>query len=286
MRRPSAPSVLLLGEPGNGKTFSLPTLLKHKTVKKLMYLYTDPGGDEALYDGLKHYEVPVSNFHLKYVPPASEGWDVLRSLTTKIMGFDYEALAKIKSGIDKQDHRQMFELLDSLSNFTCDRTGENFGAADEWPEEFAFAFDGLTGLNNIARDATVGAKPTLHQGEWGVAMSMEEKFLRKLVSGIKGPRAILGHLDLIKDDVSGRMLLQVSMLGNKLAPNIPHLFSDVVYASRDGKEFRWSTSDTRMALKSRNLPVHDKIDPDFGIVLDRWQERIEWAEAKDEPETS
>lgn len=282
MKRPSAPAVLLLGEPGNGKTRALATLAAHEHVEKFFYLYTDPGGDESLIDGFIDLGIPISKLHMKYVAPAAEGFDVLRALATKINGLDYESIAKIKSGIDKSGHRQLYDLLDSLSGFECERTGENFGSADSWPDTYAIALDSLTGLNNIARDATVGAKPTLHQGEWGVAMGMEEKFIRKFVAGIKGPRVMTGHLDMTKDETTGRMTLMVSLLGNKLAPQVPHLFSDIVYAGRDGKDFKWSTADTRMALKSRNLPVDDKLEPDFGQIMDKWLSRVKFYEEQGE----
>jgi len=273
----SAPSCLLLGEPGNGKTFSLATLKQHSYVKKLFYLFTDPGGDESLMDALKFYDLTVKDVHWHYVPPAAEGWDTLVELATKIQNMNYESLAGLKQGINKQDHRHMFELIGTLANFQCDRTGESFGAADEWPDEYAVVLDSLTGVNKIARDSTVGAKPTLHQGEWGIAMSMEENLIRKFVAGIKGPRVMIGHLDKTLDEVLGRMTLQVSLLGNKLAPQIPHLFSDVVYAYREGTNFYWSTADDRISLKSRNLGVGTKIKPSFVPMLDKWLERKKFA---------
>ena len=108
-------------------------------------------------------------------------------------------------------------------------------------------------------------------------MSMEEGFIRKFIAGIKGPRVMVGHLDKLMDEVQGRMTLQVSLLGNKLAPNIPHLFSDVIYAYNNGGEFLWSTSDSRISLKTRNLPLDGKLKPSFEPLLATWQKRIEFA---------
>lgn len=273
----SSPAVMLLGEPGNGKTFSIATLKKHPHVKKLFYLFTDPGGDESLVDGLQFYDLPIDDVHWHYIPPAAEGWDTLQELAQKVQNMNYESLAGLKQGINKQDHRQMFELIGTLADFQCQRTGESFGAADQWPEDFAVVFDSLTGMNKIARDSTVGAKPTLHQGEWGIAMSMEENFIRKFVAGISGPRVMIGHLDKTLDEVQGRMTLQVSLLGNKLAPQIPHLFSDVIYAYREADKFFWSTIDDRISLKSRNLGLGSKLKPTFVPMIDKWLARKEFS---------
>ena len=286
--RLSPPAVLMLGEPGNGKTFSLATLAAHPYIKKFFYLFTDPGGDESLIDGLQHYNVPVDKAHWHYIPPASQGWDTLTELATKVNSMSYETIAGFKQGINKQDHRQMFDIIATLANFKCERTGEEFGGADEWPDTYAIAFDSLTGLNKIAKDGTVGAKPTLHQGEWGVAMSMEENFIRKFVADIRCPRVMIGHLDKQMDEIAGRMTFQVSLLGNKLAPQIPHLFSDVVYARRDGKDFVWATADDRISLKSRNFGISEKLPPTYAPGVEKWLARKEYASAhaKDEDDTT
>lgn len=276
--RVSAPCVMLLGEPGNGKTYSLATLARHEKIEKLIYIYTDPGGDESLLDAFEYYEVPINKLHWRYIPPAAQGWDTLKQTAQKVNALDYKTLAELKAGIDKANHRQMFTVIETFAEFVCERTGENLGAADTWPETWAVAFDSLTGLNKIARESTVGAKPTLHQGEWGVAMSLEENFIRKFAADIKCPRVMIGHLDKQMDETLGRQILQVSLLGNKLAPQVPHLFSDVVYAWREGAQFLWSTTDNRIALKSRNLVLGDKLVPNFGQVIDRWQKRKKFAE--------
>ena len=283
----SSPAILLVADPGQGKTFSLPTLLQHEHIEKLFYLFTDPGGDESLLDSLQHYDIPVDKVHWHYIPPAAQGWDTLKDLVYKVNSMSYEDIAAIKAGVNKRDHRQMFDVLEVLSDFECQRTGEKFGATDDFPDTFAIAFDSLTGLNKICRDATVGAKPTMHQGEWGVAMSMEENLIRKFVAGIKCPRVMVGHLDKQMDELAGRMTFQVSLLGNKLAPNIPHLFSDVVFAYQEGAKFFWSTNDIRISLKSRNLPIGDKLSPTFKPIITKWLERKAFADAaSDNAQTS
>ena len=271
------PAVLSLGVPGTGKTFALATLAAHEYIEKLIYLFTDPGGEESLIDGFRHYGVPVNKLHYAYIPPASHGWDALIGMAEKVNTMTYESLGGLKAGIDKQEHRQIFDVLDRLSNFKCDRTGQVLGPADEWPDNWAFAFDSVTGLNTMCREATVGAKPTLHQGEWGTAMVMEEIFFRKLTSGIPCPRVMVAHLALSRDEVSGRNLLYLDVLGNKLAPKIPHMFSDIVLSKRAQKKFLWSTDEDNVALKTRNLPLGDAMDPDYGPLIDKWLDRKEFA---------
>lgn len=266
---------MLLGDPGQGKTFAIGTLARHPYVRKLFYLYTDPGGDESLMDSLKHYEVPVDKVHFSYVPPAAEGWDALEALISKVSQMDFESVSKLKQGINKREYRQFMVVVSKLGNFVCDRTGESFGPVDKMPDDCAVVFDSLTGLNQIAKETTVGSKPSLHQGEWGMAMNMEESFIRSFASSISGPKVMIGHLDKTTNQLTGTTEFQVALLGNKLAPKIPHLFSDVIYATRRKGQFVWSTDDDRVSLKARNFPISSTLTPDFGPGLDKWRDRVE-----------
>ena len=84
----SSPAILLLGEPGAGKTFSLATAIRPNTDDRLVYLYTDPGGDESLMDALEYYKVPLRQVYFRHVPPASQGWSGLLSMADQINKFN------------------------------------------------------------------------------------------------------------------------------------------------------------------------------------------------------
>ena len=272
---PSAPAVLLLGAPGAGKTYSIGTLAKRR---KIIYVFTDPGGDESLIDSCRAHGVSISNLHWHYLPPVSDGWGTLQEMTDKVNMMNYDGLTKLQ-GINKSDHKQFYNIVGVMSNFVCQRSGKALGNVCELdPMEYAVVFDSLTGLNKIARDTTVGAKPTMHQGEWGVAMSLEETFIRQFVADIRCPRVMIGHVERQTDEVAGRITFLVSLLGNKLAPQIPHLFSDVIFASTEGGKFQWATMDDRIALKTRNLELKGKLPPDFEPIVDRWEQRIKEAQ--------
>lgn len=273
----SPPAILNVGAPGAGKTFALATLAASDKVEKLIYIFTDPGGDEALIDAFRHYNVPISKLHWQYVPPSAGDWSVFEDTLKKVSMFDYDGLSKLKSGINKEGHQQFFDLLSAMTNFTCQRTGEELGSVDDFPTTWAVAYDSLTGLNKLARETTVGSKPTLHQGEWGTAMSIEENFIRKFVAGIKCPRVIISHLDQARDELTGRISFLPALLGQKLAPQIPHLFSDVIYSHTEGGNFHWATMHDSIALKSRNLPMNAKLAPDYRPLLEKWEERKVYA---------
>lgn len=280
MTQLSSPAVLLLGEPGAGKTFSLGTLA---AVRKIFYLFTDPGGDESLINALMHYKVPLTNVHWHYVSAAPDSWDAMLELGNTVNTTTYEGLGLMKAGIERKTHRQLLEIFDTLKNFKCDRTGENFGSASEWGDDCAFVFDSISGLNQLAREVVVGAKPTLHQGEWGVAMNVLEKTIRIMVSNIRCTKVMIGHLDTTTDLATGRRILSAALLGQKLAKSgvILRLFSDVIQAYGEGGKFYWNTAtDTEIALKTRNLPIGNKLPPDFRLLLESYEARKKLIEAE------
>jgi len=270
------PSVLMMGEPGAGKTWALTTFLSAGI--ELFVLITDPRGEESLLAAVEENDLDINLLHYKYVAQASPDWDTLTKMAKTVNVMGYESLAAIKTGIDKSGYQQFFELLSSCANFKCDRTGEEYGAVDSWGPERAFALDTLSGLNTMAMDCTIGAKPTAHQGEWGVAMNMEERLIKKFCSDLKCFFILNCHIDREPDEIAGSPQLMAGALGRKLAPKLPKDFSEVVMAYREGDKFFWTTTRSNVALKARILPLNNKIKPDYSNVVGPWARRVQLAQ--------
>jgi hypothetical protein len=270
-KRLSTPAVLLLGEPGSGKTFSIGTLAQRK---KIFYLFTDPGGDESLIDALAHYKVPLTNVHWHYVSPAVSSWDGLFRTAETINLRNYKDLAESR-GTEKGEHKQMLQMISSLADFTDDRTGQSFGDAATWGDDCALVIDSISGLNQLCKELAVGSKPTLHQGEWGVAMAFLESYIRKVVSSIQAFLVIIGHLESQRDEMTGRRYFTAALLGNKLASTgvVVRQFSDIIHTRQESGKFLWSTTSSEIALKSRNLPLKDNLPPDFNAIVDSYERR-------------
>lgn len=119
----------------------------------------------------------------------------------------------------------------------------------------------------------MGEKLILHEGEWQVAQNNVENLVRMLYEVPRCWSIVLAHIDREQDLVMGGSKVMVHALGRKLAPKLNPLFSDVVLAVRQGKEFYWNCAAADTDLKTRNLPIEAKIPPDFGLVLKTWQSR-------------
>lgn len=273
-----APSVMLLGAPGSGKTYSLSTLVEAGL--KCIFIFTDPGGEESLVDALEARKLPLDNVHWRYVAPSAAPWSTLSAMAKSINTMSYDDLTKIKSGVDKRQYSQFATLINTLGDFKCERTGLHIGPVDELDASWAVAVDSLSGINMMAMEMTIGAKPVAHQGEWGTAMTAEEKLIYKLTSDLDCFFVLTSHVERERDEVIGRETLMASALGRRLAPKLPRTFSDVVLAVKEGEKFTWSTVAMNVDLKSRSLPLGNNLPPSFVPVVERYRERVKLAAAK------
>ena len=62
-------------------------------------------------------------------------------------------------------------------------------------------------------------------------------------------------------------------IGKAMANDIPQLFSDVIYAVREGTNWYWDTAASNVDVKTRSLPISSKIKPDFAQIMDKWSNR-------------
>ena len=256
-------NVLLEGPTGTGKTFSLRTLIEAGVTP--FCIFTEPG-----YEVLE--DIPADKCHWKYIPPASVGWDSLLESAQKINQMTYDSLSKL-GGVNKQHYKQFMEVITNLHNFTCDRTGEEFGDVSTWGPDRAIVIDGLSGLSQMAMDLVVGSKPTKAMPDWMMAQDNLQRLLDKLSNDTNCHFILIAHIEPEKDEVTGGTQLMASTLGRKLAPKLPRNFSDVVLARREESKFYWSTTNARADLKARNLPLSDTIEPSFKLMHEKWSAR-------------
>lgn len=268
------PSILLMGEVGAGKTHLISTLAESGL--EVFVIITEPTGLETLLDVWASKKLNLTKLHYKIITPSRVGIEGLTNVAKKVSMLDFGGLASLKPSGDRTK-AQWLTVLATLANFTDDRTGAQFGAVDDFGPERAVVIDSLSGLNLMAMDLVIGDKATAHQAEWGVAMGLLDKLILNLTSNLKCPLLITAHVEPEQDELTGARKLMASTLGKKLAPRLPRFFSEVILAQRNGATFVLNTTEPTTALKTRSLPMGDKLQPTLAPIIDAFRRRGEYA---------
>lgn len=265
-----APSIILMGPTGTGKTDVLIDLISQGL--ELFVIVTEPNGVETLLDSVARRKADISKLHFRVVEPARAGFDDLETMFQKISISTYEGLSKASPGL--RQGAKILEVVANLRNFQCQRTGQSYGNVSTFGMDRAVAIDSLSGLNSMAMDVTIGDKVTAHQGEWGIAMNGLQKLINSCTSNMKCLFVLTAHEGREPDELRGGTKIMVNTLGKKLAPEIPKFFSEVVATKREGDKYYWSTDDFQIDLKHRALPLASKITPGFKPIIDAYNKRL------------
>lgn len=254
-------NTMLVGATGSGKTHALRTLIDAGVTPFI--IFTEPGMRTVS-------EISCDHLHFKYIPPAKLTWDDLLDNQRKINTMSFKALTQL-SDMDKRKYGQFLEVTATMNNFTCDRCNKDFGDVADWGTDKAIIIDSLSGLNTMAMDMVVGAKPVKAMGDWGVAMDNLERFLQMMTNNTTCHFVLTAHLEREHDEISGAVHLMASTLGKKLAPRIPRNFDDVVLCNNREGKFSWSTIGLNVDLKWRNLQGGKDLPPSFVPLIESWK---------------
>lgn len=257
------PKILLMGEGGNGKTHAIRTLCDAGIHPYIIAL--EPGY-EVLGD------VPKEKLGWRYLPRPAGDWAKLIDNAQRVNTLTYQTLSGMADP-NRQRYTRFVSVYSALSKFVDDRTGEEVGPVDDWGTNRAIVIDHLSELCAASVELTIGGKPVMSQPEYMVAQNTIEGLLRQLVTVTRCWVVVIAHIDRVFDDVTSQSKVMLQSLGKALSPKLPPLFSDIILANREGKNFSWSTAATGVVLKTRNLPIEDKLPPSFGPIVERWKSR-------------
>lgn len=259
--------VALIGDSGTGKTHALRTLVDAGL--EVFAIFTEPGMDVVS-------DIPSEKLHWNYISPSTVSWDKLYDSARKINTLSFKALAEMPH-INRGEHAEFLTVVNTMANYVDQRTGIVYGEVDAFDQTRCIYFDSLSGLNTMAMNLVAGSKPTKNQGDYGTSMDNLENFLQKLTQDLKCHVVLICHPEREKDETTGGTSMMISTIGQKLAPKLPKLFTDLIHAKRVEREFVWSTVTPNMTLKARNVPWADNLKPDFGPLYQTWLARNEQA---------
>lgn len=271
------PKVCLMGLGGTGKTYALGTLVEwaERNGFEVAVLFTENSTETLLgYFRDKGREPPPNLFwHQQTTRPIS-----LKSLIQQadnVGKLSYEALAKSIDSNRGGDNNAFWKILQTCANFVDDRTGKSLGAIDSWTaaDRRIFCIDSLTETGNAAMKMQIGSRPMASPGDYGVAQNNLMNFLRLVTQGMVCPFVMTAHVDREVDPVTQSPKIMIKAIGKALATEIPTLFSDIIYTTREADKFYWDTAAFGVDTKTRSLGYRSKISPDFGQIFDVWAKR-------------
>lgn len=276
MPHEEAPKVLLMGQPGGGKTYAIASLLEAGL--EVFVIFTEQG-KESLLEACMERGISTERLHYTRISAGSPGFTALKRIARTINRTSQSDMQKAK-GMDEKNYTQMIDLIAACENFV-DQHGVEYGNASDWGNDRALVIDGLSGINTMMMDLVVGAKPVKTIADWGIAMDQEMRFINQCVNSMTALFVLVAHLELNKDEVDGKIYRYPKVLGNKNTYDFGKHFSDVILASdMGGGKFVWSTDEKNMQLKTRNLNRSSNLKPDFVPLVEKWASRYEAPFAK------
>lgn len=263
--------LLIMGPTGTGKTHCLGTFVDADPNLHLHYFAFEQGA-ESLFGYWTDRGKPVpANVHVTTVKSATASWTEMADQVGLVNKMSYEALKK-QSDSNRSKYNQFEQFLRTFNDVTDDSGGKH-GSIDKWGTNRVLAIDGLTGLGEAAMRTVIGGKADRDQKDWGLAQNLVEFVLRRLTTDCRCHVVLLAHVEREQDPVTMSTKIMVSTLGRALAPKLPPMFSDVILSTRNVDKWHWDTANPLADLKTRNLPISDKIDPNFGQIVAKWKSR-------------
>ena len=269
-------NVLLMGSSGTGKTHAISTLVDAGL--EVFALFLEPGLETLISVYSKQNKPIPDNLHWHYIQPKTAGFSQLQTAAENIGKFDLQGLTRMKD-MTRSQNNQMVEVYKILNDFTDQKTGKAYGSVDTWDTSRVLVVDSLSALNRICMDMVVGTKPVKDMADWGIAQNNLMSLLHKLTSGCMCHFVLIAHVDRETDQIMGGVKLMVAALGKAITSQIPQPFSDVILAVRDGDKFTWDTANSLADVKTRNLPIAQKLPADFGAIISQWRKNVMLAQA-------
>jgi hypothetical protein len=269
------PKVLLQGPTGTGKTTALGTAADWYAAKgwPVYALFTE-NSTEVFRGYWTDRGLPIpSNVHIADILVKPNTLSSLIDAADKVGKLTYESLTKLLDPNRSGENNAYWKILKLCANFTDTLTGEAFGGLETFPTESLFIMDSLSETANAAFKMQVGNKPTGAPPDYQVAQNNLLNFLRLLTQGVRCGVIVTAHIERLADEISGGTKITTKSIGKALANDIPQLFSDVILTARQGADWSWDTANAQADLKTRNLPVHAKLPPNFNPLFDKWYSR-------------
>lgn len=259
------PKVILFGDSGTGKTTALLTLIDAGITPFVV----------ATEQNFIQVAKPVlgTKAHYKFIAPRPvKGLAKIEGILKNINMLTYENLCKTTDPF-KMEHRKMLDLVGVMNKFVCDCCGKDWGSVETWNTDRAIVIDSLSGLTDMAWGLVIGNKPVKAMPDYAIAQNAIRMMLDPLTSEVKSTFVLTAHIDREKDEITGGSYVTLKTVGQKLGPDLPRLFSDVIRTRKQGQNFYWDTEDPTATVVPRHVKISSVLPPSFVPLITEWKAR-------------
>lgn len=271
------PKILLEGPSGTGKTYAIGKLVEWAAThsREVFVLFTENGLETLAGYWRDRGEEPPECLHWHQTVTRPISLEALIQTSDNVGKLSYDSLTKMQDAKRGGENNAFHKILQACANFPDDRTGKRFGGIDKFQADKILVIDSLSELANACMKMVIGSKPTASLPDYGVAQNNLMNFLRLCTQGLECTVVITAHVDRQTDELTGATKIMTKAIGKALAGDIPQLFSDVIFTVREGTRFYWDTAAANVDVKTRNLPIASKLDPDFSVIMEKWLSRTQ-----------
>ena len=267
--------VLIYGENSVGKSASAATaLIDAPEDRRLIFLMTERNAAGGLEWGLKHYEIVPEEGQVIYVFP-KEKKKAFANLNRAVKDFSTQSKADALKGDakttgGKENYTYLSNIINKLEDFTgIDyATGKEvkLGNVGNLDKDDILFIDGLSPISKEVWNATIGDKIAISMTDYMPAQNILYGILAEL-SKLDCHVVLYAH-SRDKTDDDGKLLRTEVDTGVGVAnySRLMGLFTDVIYAKREGLKYGWAVNTPKVHASSRRIDNKEKdIQPDFSM---------------------
>ena len=255
--------LLLMSEPGAGKTHSIRTVIEAGIHPLCIFT-------ENSFDVLN--DIPKDKLSWVYIPPTRESLDDLRKQVKSIGTMSFEALTK-QYDPSRFSDSPFDKILSMMMEFQDERTGKKYGNISNWGTGVCFVIDSLSGLAKASWQNVAGTRVAMSPSDYQLAQRQIENLLNQLCMTFKCHIICTAHIEREIDPINGGTKIYPSLPGKALAPIIGRFFTDVVLGQRNSNTFSWNTVEPGADLKARNASYGSDLPPSFVPLIEKWKSR-------------
>jgi hypothetical protein len=268
----SVKKIILYGAGGTGKSTSIATtLIDAPANRRIVYLMTERNAVSGLEYGLQKHGINPAPGQIVYVFPQEKKKafvDLERAFALYEQTSKTEALkGQSATTQGKENYGYINKILKTLAKFTGQdfATGETIeiGNVGDLTSSDILVIDGLSPIGNEIWNSMVGDKIAISMTDYGPpqrAMYLLFAAIAKLDCHV----ILLAHEKEVLNDSGTLDCLRVNTwVGNSNYETLMGLWTDVVYAYKQGNAFKWAGQRPKTYTIARNIPAKDNLEPSF-----------------------